>query len=147
MEILLLPVDQENWEDVLELEVHEEQKNFVASNLYSLAEAYIFTNHVPLAIYNGKDLVGFLMHTYLDDRQEYWIFRLMIGAKYQGNGYGRAAMQQIIERIRGFPGADRLMISFEPENTNAENLYRNLGFVDTGELIDEEVVYRLDFKK
>jgi hypothetical protein len=37
--IELRPVAQDNWNTLIKLKVREDQKNFVASNLYSIAEA------------------------------------------------------------------------------------------------------------
>ena len=142
--ITLREITPENWEAILKLAVRDDQKNFVASNLYSLAEAKVFPEHVPLAIYAGEQPVGFLMYTFERDRKEWWIFRLMIVADEQGKGYGRAAMQQAIARMRLQPGCRQIFISFEPENAPAEQLYRSLGFVPNNEVWGGEVVFRLD---
>ncbi len=142
--ITLREITPENWEAILKLAVRDDQKNFVASNLYSLAEAKVFPEHVPLAIYAGEQPVGFLMYTFERDRKEWWIFRLMIVANEQGKGYGRAAMQQAVARMRAQPGCRQIFISFEPENAPAEQLYRSLGFVPNNEVWGGEVVFRLD---
>jgi len=142
--ITLREITPENWEAILKLAVRDDQKNFVASNLYSLAEAKVFPEHVPLAIYAGEQPVGFLMYTFERDRKEWWIFRLMIVANEQGKGYGRAAMQQAVARMRLQPGCRQIFISFEPENAPAEQLYRSLGFVPNNEVWGGEVVFRLD---
>src|SRR5512135_1477399 len=91
--ISLRKITPQNYEAVINMQVREEQKNFVASNLASLAEAYVFPNRHPLAIYADETPVGFLMSTFWEERQQHWIFRLMIAAEHQGRGYGRAAMQ------------------------------------------------------
>jgi diamine N-acetyltransferase len=69
----------------------------------------------------------------------------MIAADHQGKGYGRAAMLLAIQLIRGQPGCSSISLSFEPENSNAERLYSSLGFKPTGEILEGEIVYRLDF--
>ena len=38
--IKLVNVNTKNFDDLVDLEVNEDQKNYVASNVYSLAEAY-----------------------------------------------------------------------------------------------------------
>lgn len=38
--IKLVNVNTNNFDDLVDLEVNEDQKNYVASNVYSLAEAY-----------------------------------------------------------------------------------------------------------
>lgn len=142
--VSLREITPDNWEKIIKLNVRDDQKGFVASNLYSLAEAKIYPSHVPLAIYAGEQPVGFLMYTYVPERQEWWIFRLMIAVEEQGKGFGRAAMRQAITRMRALPGCDRIFISFEPENAPAEQLYRSLGFVPNNEVWGGEVVFRLD---
>jgi diamine N-acetyltransferase len=142
--VSLREITPDNWEAILKLAVRDDQKNFVASNVYSLAEARVFPEHVPLAIFADEEPVGFLMYTYVHERGEWWIFRLMIAAGEQGQGFGRAAMRQAIARMRVQPGCNRIFISFEPENAPAEQLYRSLGFVPNDEIWGGEVVFRLD---
>lgn len=142
--VSLREITPDNWEKIIKLSVRDDQKGFVASNVYSLAEARIFPDCVPLAIYAAEQPVGFLMYTYVQERSQWWIFRLMIAAEEQGKGYGRAAMRQVIARMQALPGCEQIFISFEPENAVAEGLYRSLGFVSNNEVWGGEVVYRLD---
>ena len=134
------------------LKVARDQKNFVASNKGSLAEAYVaITNggHAfPFAICRNKKPIGFLMIGYgmgEDDdlegedpafvemaRKSYCIWRLMIDKRYQGKGYGKAAMRLALDFIRTFPcgEADTCWLSYEPENERAKKLYASFGFVE-----------------
>ena len=66
--VRLVDVDTDNFDDLIDLSVTEEQKKYVASNIYSLAEAYA-TNaegHFakPFGIYVGDTPVGFIMIGY-----------------------------------------------------------------------------------
>jgi len=133
------------------LEVSRKQKNFVASNVCSLAEAYVaITNGaiaIPFAICKNKKPVGFLMIGYSyneeDDSEEdpeflkmikdsYCIWRLMIDKRYQGRGYGRRAMELALDYIRTFPcgKSNRCWLSYEPENEVAKKLYASFGFIE-----------------
>jgi diamine N-acetyltransferase len=143
--ISLRDITAENFEAVITLSVCEDQKNFVASNLYSIAEAKVYPDLVPLAIYAGEDLVGFTMFGFWPERNEYWIARLMIDAAHQRKGYGRAAMRLVIDRLRSTPGCGGIFISYEPQNTAARALYASLGFVITGEILEAEEVACLSF--
>ncbi len=69
----------------------------------------------------------------------------MIDRRHQGNGYGRAAMEQVIERLRANPECSCVQIGWQPENVAAGKLYESLGFRRTGQIIEGEVVARLDF--
>ena len=83
------------------LEPFENQKDFVAENMQSLAEAYATRNEgnnaLPLAVYNDSDLIGFIMigkGTVGNEnesnliKENYSLWRLMIDKKYQGKGLG-----------------------------------------------------------
>lgn len=74
------------------------------------------------------------------DDGNWWIYRLMIDERYQGRGYGRAALEQVIARIRQEPGCDKIIVSIKPDNTVARTLYRSVGFVETGQQIGGEDV-------
>jgi diamine N-acetyltransferase len=138
--ITLRPVTPENYEAIISMKVRDDQKHFVASNIYSLAEAGVFPQRYPLAIYAGETPVGFLMSAYLPETQRHWIFRLMIAAEHQGRGCGRAAMRLLIERMRAVPGCGEIYISYEPENDVARQLYASLGFRINGEIEGGEEV-------
>ena len=58
----------ENFDDVFELKVKKDQYGFVASNCYSVAEAYVTLINggqvFPFAIYNDDRPVGFIQIAY-----------------------------------------------------------------------------------
>ncbi len=142
--ISLRPITQENFHQVIHLKVREDQRGFVATNAESLAEAYVFPYRYPLAIYADETPIGFLMYVHLEERQQHWIFRLMIAAENQGRGYGRTAMRLLIERMRVIQGCNQIYISYELENDVARKLYGSLGFRITGEIFEGEEVACLD---
>ena len=115
----------------------------MASNLYSIAQAKVQPECIPLAIYDEATLVGFIMYCLDSEDKEYWIYRLMIDEKFQAKGYGKEAMKQVIEKIREDKTHHIIYISFEPENHVAKSLYENLGFVPDGRIIGDEIVYCL----
>jgi diamine N-acetyltransferase len=141
--ISLRVITPDNFHEIVNMKVHENQKHFVASNQYSLAEAYVHPDHLPLAIYADDVPVGFLMYAFWAERQQFWIFRLMVRQEQQGHGYGRAAMNLLIERMTALPGCREIYISYEPENQVARSLYQSLGFIITGEVVSGEEVARL----
>ena len=142
----LVEIDRHNYLSILDLSVSEEQRSFVASNTYSLAQAFVQPECVPLALYAENKPVGFAMYCIDESDREYWIYRLMIDQRHQGRGYGRAAMLLLIDRIRSEMDEEqhRIYISFEPENEVAKSLYESLGFVPDGRVEYGEIVYRLE---
>lgn len=141
------PVTKDNWETLIALKVRDDQKNFVASNLYSIAEAQFgedFEGHwdfFPYGIYNEESPVGFLMYGFNFEHPMYqaFIIRLMVDEKFQGRGYGRFGMEKMLEVFRADARVHAVGISYEPENETARKLYASLGFVETGRIIEEEV--------
>ena len=75
-------------------------------------------------------------------RDSYCIWRLMIDARFQGQGLGRKAMEAALSYIRTWPcgPAKRCWLSYEPENIVAAGLYSSFGFVENGERDGDEVV-------
>jgi diamine N-acetyltransferase len=135
-----------NWEELIDLKVRDDQKNFVASNLYSIAQAQFgeeFEGHWDLTsygIYDGDTPVGFLMYGYnfSHPTQQAFIIRLMVDQKFQGKGFGKFGMQKMLEMFRADERIKTVGISYEPENEAAKKLYASLGFVETGRIVEEE---------
>ena len=67
----------------------------------------------------------------------------MIDEKFQGNGYGTAALQAIIQYFRDH-GANNIRLSTKETNAAALSMYRKAGFRDTGEMNGEEIVLQLN---
>jgi len=141
--VSLRPVTKENLFAVLKLEVGETQKRFVASNLYSMAEAALEPKAWPRAIYADETPVGFLMMHLDTVAHTYYLWRFMIAAAYQGKGYGYQALQLLIEHIRRRPQAQEITLSYVPGEGCPQPFYQKLGFVDTGEVHDRENVMKL----
>ncbi|CCH29817.1 GNAT family N-acetyltransferase [Actinosynnema sp. NPDC047251] len=139
----LEPVTEDNYRAVVALEVHEEQRNFVATNLKSIADAWIHRPHMePLAMYSGDDLVGFtlLYRQYPDDLH---IVRFMIDRRAQSRGLGRKALAAIADIARSEQRA-QLTLSLVPDNAVAHGLYKAFGFTETGEMQEDEIVMKHD---
>ncbi|MBD7970498.1 GNAT family N-acetyltransferase [Paenibacillus gallinarum] len=137
-------IDRNNLFDVIKLGVADGQKEFVATNLFSIAQAKAFPECICLSIYHDDILVGFTMYCIDYEDKEYWISRLMIDEKYQSKGYGKAAMEKLIDRIKE-DKKHKVIYIFEPENTWAKHLYEKLGFAADGRVIEGEVVYKLEY--
>ena len=145
----------ENVADICSLQVFDYQKNFVASNLFSLAEAFACRNEdifaMPFGIYDEDTLIGFVMIGYgaTSDPEEpaiadgnYILWRLMVDKKYQGKGYVKIILDEIIRYIKTFPAgeADYVWLSYEKGNEHAKKIYNKYGFIENGELCGEEIV-------
>ena len=137
--ISLKDITTVNFQDCVSLKVADEQAAWVAPNMKSLAQAYVNRKLVPLAIYDGSlmtrdttpehKMVGFVMYQVWDEIG--FIMRLMVGEAYQAQGYGRAALEEVIRRLRLIPQVRFIATSVIPENKAATALYESLGFVDS----------------
>ena len=142
--VTLQPVTRENFSACLKLHLPPEQQRHVAPNVYSLAEAYVNPEFTPRAIYANDELVGFAMYGLETETGRWWIIRLMIESAQQGRGYGRAALDALVDEIVTLHQPRELVISTGPDNEQALGLYRSFGFRDTGEIDGGELVLALD---
>ncbi len=133
--VSLRPITRMNLDECISLKVANNQKGLVASNVYSLAEASVNPMYHPFGIYDAEahyqtnpSMVGFIMYE-LSDAVGF-IVRLMIDEKFQRRGYGRAAMIEVIRRLKLHPEVERIATSHERKNEAAARLYESLGFVD-----------------
>ena len=151
--VRLEKISKSNYYECAKLNVAEEQRKFVANNIWSLAQAYIMSLSdknisIPYAVYSNETMVGFIMIEYIEEKGEmiYEIGRMMIAKDYQGKGYGRGAMEQAIEIIKTLPHgpANKILLSYVPGNDVAKKLYNSLGFAENGEIEHGEIVAVLE---
>jgi diamine N-acetyltransferase len=145
--VSLRPVTADNLGAVLRLKVTPQQEQFVAPNPVSIAQGAHEPLAWPRAIYADETPVGFVM--LYDDpfTPVYYLWRLMIDARYQHMGFARQAMTQVIDYVLGRPNATELRLSYVPAAGGPQPFYASLGFVDTGEVDDGENVMRLDLRE
>jgi diamine N-acetyltransferase len=70
------------------------------------------------------------------DDDEARIYRFMIDRAWQGRGYGKAALREVLKEIGGLGHIRHVSICYELENEAARRLYRSAGFVEQG--LDED---------
>ncbi len=143
--IELRDVTAGNWRDVAGLEVMDGQAAFVSPVTRYLCLCHYGGVWSPLAIAAGEDVVGFAMWAVDPDDGSGWIGGLVIDRARQRRGYGRAAVLAVLERLRREHACPSAALSYAPDNAAARALYRSLGFVETGEREDDELVARLTF--
>ena len=129
-------IDKSNYNECISLRVGEHQKNYVASNMYSLVQASYEDGLYPLGIFNEDEMIGFLLYDYDEE--------LMIDIKYQNKGFGRKALEKFLEYFQSkFPNKS-LYTSVEIDNDIAIKLYQKYGFVikSSFEYAIEDVTYK-----
>ena len=141
--VTLKEITEDTVTAVMKLEVTEPQKAFVAPNAVSIAQAHFSDKAWFRAVYADDTPVGFVMLYDDPEKALYYLWRLMIGGEYQGKGYGRKAMELLIDHVRTRPNATELKTSYVPIEGGPKPFYLGLGFEPTGEMDGEEVVARL----
>lgn len=126
--------------ECLNLNVSEAQNAFVASNMFSLAQAWVYYETAyPFAIYSDDIMVGFIMLGYYEKKSIYNIWRFMIDEKYQRKGYGKAALLLAVKYLEEEFKIKKIYLSFVHNNYIAEKLYSSCGFVKTGKKENDEI--------
>jgi diamine N-acetyltransferase len=121
----------------------EEQHKMVAPNAISIAQAHFADRAWFRAIYADEEPVGFIMLSDEPEKQNYYLWRFMIAGPHQSKGYGRRALELLIDYVKTRPGAKELLASYVPMEGGPEGFYRKLGFEPTGEVHGGEVEIRL----
>ncbi|HEY6540857.1 MAG TPA: GNAT family N-acetyltransferase, partial [Ktedonobacteraceae bacterium] len=114
----------------------------------ALAKAYIRPGGltwIPYAFYTDAAMIGFAELAYEPGSEEnYWLFHFFIDSHYQGQGYGKQALQTLLQFIKEqFVECRAIYITVHPENERAIRLYTMAGFQPTGEERWGEPIYRL----
>jgi diamine N-acetyltransferase len=133
--ISLKDLDRENWIRCARLSLDESQKDYVAPNVYSIAESKVEEHYCPRVICFNDEVVGFLMYCVeIDPPDEtlFWLFRFMIDKNSQAKGYGTKVLQIAIDEMAA-KGAKRIRTMYKSSNYVTGKLYKKMGFRETGE--------------
>lgn len=141
--LTICPVDSENWRGVARLEVAPEQRAFVAEPAYYLALCAYGQLWQPLAVLLDDTVIGFCMWAVDPADGSCWLGGILIDRAHQGQGHGRRAVQAALALLAQQHGHRSFALSYQPANAAAKALYASLGFRETGEVEDDEVVARL----
>ena len=146
--VSLKEINENNFRTIVGMELNEEQSKYVASNVYSLAQAWLYPEKAkPYAIYNDEEAIGFMMLDWDEKERECAIWRFMITSNKQGKGYGRSALEYVLNLIIQSEKFDYVFLDYVPDNVVGKHLYESMGFIETGEIEEGEIVMRLDLTK
>ena len=137
--------------EFLLLDVHENQRNLVASVAQSFADALFppadYENGAPLpwirgVLRNSVPAAFIMCADPTEQQKDPWLWRLLVDKSHQGIGVGTFALTAVIQRYREL-GMQRVLTAWHPGRGNAGDFYKKFGFVETAEKIDEEIVAEL----
>ena len=144
----LVEINKDNWLKTVLLTTNEDGKGtvvekFVASNALSITRSVYETGWTIKGIEAEDKLIGFAMYGFDEETANYWICRFMIDHKSQGKGYGRKAVELVLNEMKQVDGCSSIYLSTEPENEIAIKLYESLGFEKTGNINEGEAEFVL----
>ena len=140
--IHLRKITEENFIDAFNLKLAPEQERFVSHPIRSLAQAYVYRDQCqPLGIYEDDIMVGYVMVIYDYDIPEYDIWHMMIDESNQRGGYGKSALDCVLDYIKDKPfgSSNRVTLTCNKDNIQALNLYKSRGFTETGAADEDEI--------
>lgn len=128
MNIQFREIDRSNYNECINLKVSENQKRFVATNIYTLVQAAYEPNFYPLGIYKDNKMVGFILYDFDYDINGWSMSRFMIDESYQNQGIGKIALKKFLELFVNKYGHLKLYTSAEVDNKVALAMYEKAGF-------------------
>ena len=138
--INLREITKENLISIIDLDVSEHQRDQVASNAVSIAQGHYSKSAWFKGIFNDDVAVGFVMVDIIIEESKCFLWRFMIDEKYQGKGYGKIALNQVINYIKSLKVFDEIKTSYVPTENSAEGFYKNFGFTESEDIIKEFVL-------
>ena len=138
--VRLEAVNEGNWR--IPLRVAENQKAYVANSAVMLARAFAYRNirSEAFVIFSDDTPVGMVMYYDCESLEAYDFSQLFIDERYQGRGYGRAAVQLILNRMQADGKYKKVCLCYKEGNEAARRLYESFGFCETGRDEDEIIM-------
>ena len=147
--VVLAPATSANWRDIARVRATDPQRRWVADVTYYLCLSAYDGLWRSCAVQDERGAtVGHVMWAVDPEDDSHWIGGLVIDAERQGAGLGRATVEALWtwwereEPSLSGTSFRQAALSVAPDNQGALGLYRSLGFVETGELSDDEIVLR-----
>jgi diamine N-acetyltransferase len=155
--VKLKDITWENFWRVVGLRPTEAQRGYLPENAVFMAQAYVNLksnyDDICFAVYNGDEVVGFTKIVFVGkgeppfnfDEDTYYLDALMIDESFQGRGFGKAALKEILDFIATKPWgpANSVKTACYDENTAAAAMYVNQGFKPTNQFVPNKKGLRL----
>ncbi len=139
----LVDVDGDNW--LTDLHVSESQKEHVLDAMGILARAYAYRDEGSHAffIYDNDTPIGMGLYCDYPELDSYELNQFFIDERYQKRGYGKAAMQLILEKLKQEGKYHKVVLWYIDGNDAAKHLYEHMGFLEAGSIQDEIGMQRI----
>ena len=133
--IHLANIDETNFFAARALALREGQRRFLDSPVGILARGYVYRDRRArvLAVAAEDTVVGLLLVKDMDEEPAcYDLQQFMIDVRFQGQGYGRAALELLLDDLRQERKYDDVEVCVHRDNDTALALFTGAGFLDTG---------------
>lgn len=139
LKVTISPLTRFNWEETLDLELHDYQEDFLPPVLHSLAQSR-FENLNPFGIFLDGKMVGYAMYGLFSGIG--WVSRIMVDKHFQEHGIGKKALLLLIEHLKNHPQCREIRTSFSRQNALAEYFFGAAGFRRINQELEDEIVMR-----
>ena len=134
--MIIKEVDKNNYQDIINLNIYENQKGFIESSIQCIEEASECEYYEPAGLYVDNELVDFAMYGSFPKEGtngRVWLDRYFIDKKYQGKGYGSIFLKQLTKHLVKKYNCNEIYLTVYNDNTFAINMYERFGFKINGE--------------
>lgn len=128
MSIRLEEINESNCEECVKLRVGSGQEVYMSPNGAAIAHWKFHPDWKPLGIYEDDKMIGFTMYEADNAKNAINIISFMVDERYQGRGYGKAAMEKLISFIRKYNNRSQILAGIHPRDDEAQRLYKQFGF-------------------
>ena len=131
----------------MKIKLNEEDRAQLSSS-ERISQALKNREALAFDIFESGDLIGFAMVRPFA-RDGFFIWNFAIDDKWQGKGYGRKALLNLISLLREEYHAVQFTITYSFGNSRAKHLYEKVGFQETNTVNENgihEVNMRLEFE-
>jgi len=135
--INLREITSKNLKSIIDLNVKEDQKDYVALNSVSIAQGHYSKSAWFKGIFYDDRPVGFVMLDLIEEENKCFLWRYMIDREYQGKGFGKIALTQVIDFVRSLNLYTYIATSYVPAENGAGGFYKNFGFIESEEITKE----------
>ena len=139
--VQLVEINETNWPEARKLSVKDEQQGFLDSAAGILARGYVYraSRARVIGISDDGTMVGLALVRDLQEEPAcYDLQQFMIDRRFQGRGYGTAALRLILAALERERRFDCVEVCVKQDDAAALHVYEKVGFKDTG-YIDPDV--------
>jgi len=139
--IKLVDINEENWINVKQLCVSDNQRAYLDSPMNVIARGYVYRycNAKVIGIANDNQIIGIALVRDLDEEPAcYDLQQFMIDKRFQNNGFGTEALKLIVSMLQDEGKYNCVEVCVSKSNAAALRVFEKIGFKDTG-YIDNDV--------